>query len=196
VSAARRDTEQAFLDAAERLLVKHGYAEITTRKLAEEAGANHGLVHYYFGSMEELFVQVLERFTERITTRQRAMYTSDKPFLEKWRTAIGYIDQDLAAGYPKVWFELEAMAWNHPHFRPRLIRVHEEWQRLLSEAIAGAMDDYGLDRRRFPVEGMTALVQTFNLGVLAERLIGYGEHHGALFRMIDRWLQAMEDERA
>ena len=38
------------------------------------AGVNHGLVHYYFGSMEELFLQVLERFTERLIARQRAMY--------------------------------------------------------------------------------------------------------------------------
>ncbi len=195
ISAARRDTEQAFLDAAERLLITHGYAEITTRKLAEEARANHGLVHYYFGSMEELFVQVLERFTERITTRQRAMYGSDMPFIEKWRTAIGYIDEDLAAGYPKIWFELEAIAWNRPEFRERLSRLHDDWHELLADAVGGAMREYGIDRRRFPVEAMTALVQTFNFGVLAERLIGYRNHHDALLRMVDRWLQSLEDAK-
>ncbi len=39
---------------------------ITTRRLAEEAGVNHGLVHYYFGSNEGLLVRALERFTERL----------------------------------------------------------------------------------------------------------------------------------
>ena len=139
-------------------------------------------------------MQVLERFTERITTRQRAMYSSDVPFIEKWRTAIGYIDQDLAAGFPKIWFELEAIAWNHPEFRPRLARMHDEWHQLLADAVGEAMKEYGIDRRRFPVEAMTALVQTFNLGVLAERLIGYGSHHDALFRMINRWLQSLADD--
>ena len=43
---------------------------ITTRKLALEAGANHGLVHYYFGSMEELLIRVFERFTDRILVRR------------------------------------------------------------------------------------------------------------------------------
>ncbi len=176
-------------------MIHHGYADITTRKLAEEAGANHGLVHYYFGSMEELLVRVLERFTERITTRQRAMYGSDAPFIEKWRTAVRYIDEDIAAGYPKVWLELEAMAWNRPEFRERLIRVHEEWTSVLSSAIERALEEYGINRRRFPAEAMTALVQTFNLGVLMERMIGVRAHHDALFEMIDRWLQSLEDDK-
>ena len=48
------------------MLVEVGYAGITTRALADKAGVNNGLVHYYFGSMEEVFVQVLERFTDRV----------------------------------------------------------------------------------------------------------------------------------
>ena len=41
------------------------------RKLAERAGVNHGLVHYYFGSMEDLLLRVVERFTEALIERQR-----------------------------------------------------------------------------------------------------------------------------
>src|SRR5918996_858018 len=88
------ETEQALLDAAERLLVEVGAAGITTRRVAEEAGANHGLVHYYFGSVEQLLVRVLERFTERLIERQRELYAADVPFLEKWRTAMAYPQQD------------------------------------------------------------------------------------------------------
>ncbi|HEX6817226.1 MAG TPA: helix-turn-helix domain-containing protein, partial [Ktedonobacterales bacterium] len=84
----RLATEERFLDAAERLLITDGYATISTRRLAEEAGANHGLVHYYFGSMEHLFVRVLERFTEQLIARQREMYAADVPFIEKWRQAM------------------------------------------------------------------------------------------------------------
>src|SRR5215470_15892893 len=90
----RTTTIEAFLDAAERLLVEVGYANITTRRLAEEANANHGLVHYYFGSMEQLFVRVLERFTDRLIERQRAMYAAHVPFIEKWRAAMAYLDED------------------------------------------------------------------------------------------------------
>jgi AcrR family transcriptional regulator len=85
-------SEQALLDAAERLLVEVGAAGFTTRKVAEEAGSNHGLVHYYFGSIEQLLVRVLERFTERLIERQRQMYAADVPFLDRWRTAMGYLE--------------------------------------------------------------------------------------------------------
>jgi len=88
--APRKATASALLDAAERLLIEVGYGGVSTRRLAEEAGANQGLVHYYFGSMDELFVQVLERFTERLVARQRQMYLAQGPFIEKWRTAWSF----------------------------------------------------------------------------------------------------------
>src|SRR5213592_1547223 len=93
--SVREANVTAFLDAAERLLVREGAAGISTRQLAREAGQNHGLVHYYFGSVDELLLQTLERFTGRVLDRQRAMYGTDAPFAEKWRTAVRYIDDDL-----------------------------------------------------------------------------------------------------
>src|ERR671910_1769971 len=88
-TTARAAAEEALLDAAERLLVDVGHAGITTRRLAEEAGVNNGLVHYYFGSIENILVRTLERFTDRLIARQREMYAApDVPFIEKWRTAI------------------------------------------------------------------------------------------------------------
>src|SRR5688572_6447705 len=139
-TAARSETEQRFLDAAERLLVEIGYARITTRKLAEEAGANLGLVHYYFGTMEELFVQVLERFTDALITRQRAMYASPAPYIEKWREAMRYLDEDRP--YQKIWWELQAMAWNRPEFQARVVRVHDAWREAMRAAVVGAITRY------------------------------------------------------
>jgi AcrR family transcriptional regulator len=195
-SPARNETEESFLDAAERLLVSAGYAGVSARRLAEEAGANHGLVHYYFGSMEELFLRVLERFTGRLIERQRAMYAADVPFLEKWRAAMGYLEEDLEAGYPKVWFELQAMAWNRPEMRERVVRVNAEWRAVLTEALSRAADEYGLDPLRFPVAAVVSLVVTFNEGMMLERLSGVSEGHGELLRAIDDWLQELETEKA
>ena len=133
--STRAETEDAFLDAAERLLIGVGYSGISTRRLAEEAGANHGLVHYYFGSMENVFVRVLERFTERLVARQRAMYArSDISGAEKWRTAMGFLESDLAAGYPKIWLELQALGWNRPDIAERVAEVNREWRDVLTDA--------------------------------------------------------------
>jgi AcrR family transcriptional regulator len=192
LAANRSDTKDAFLDAAERLLIEVGYSGISTRRLAEEAGANHGLVHYYFGSMEELYVQVLQRFTDRLILRQRAMYESDAPFAEKWRTAMRFLEDDLAAGYPKIWLELQALAWNRPDLRERVARVNGEWRGVLTAALEDAMKEYGLDRRRLPLEGLVSLVITFNEGMMLERLTGVSEGHEELLAMIDGWLTSLE----
>jgi AcrR family transcriptional regulator len=178
------ETEQALLDAAERLLVDAGAQAITTRRVAEEAGVNHGLVHYYFGSVEQLLVRVLERFTERLVERQRQMYAADVPFLEKWRQAMSYLDEDRP--YQKIWFELQAIAWNRPELQERLARVHEEWRQVLTEAFAPVRDDLGLD---IPLDALVSLVYTFNEGIMLDRLSGVEAGHQELLDWIDRWLE-------
>jgi TetR/AcrR family transcriptional regulator len=188
----RSATAEAFLDAAERLLVEVGYAGITTRRVAAEAAANQGLVHYYFGSMDELFVQVLERFTERLVARQREMYATDAPFIEKWRSAWRFQQEDLESGYSKIWMELQALSWSRPDLRPRIARVNSEWRAVLRDAYAQAAKEYGLDDDEFPVEALVAMTMTFGQGYAAERLEGIDEGHAELLGWIDRWLERLE----
>jgi AcrR family transcriptional regulator len=181
-------SEQALLDAAERLLVEAGAAGITTRRVAEEAGSNHGLVHYYFGSIEQLLVRVLDRFTERLIERQRQMYGADVPFLERWRTAMRYLDEDRA--YQKIWFELQSLSWNRPELRAHLAQVHGEWRQVLMEAFAPVRDRLGIE---MPLEALVTLVYTFNEGIMLERLCGIETGHDELLEWIERWLRQREE---
>ena len=185
IASRRQSAEDALLDAAERLLVEIGYAGITTRSLAKEAGVNHGLVHYYFGSMENVLVRVLERFTERLITRQRAMYAADVPFVEKWREAMRYLDEDFASGYHKVWYELQALAWNRPDLRERIARVTAEWRTVLAEAFELARQEHRIE---LPLDALVALVATFNQGIILERLSGIAAGHDELREWIDGFL--------
>jgi TetR/AcrR family transcriptional regulator len=182
----RVSADEALLDAAERLLVEVGYAKVTTRRVAAEAGLNHGLVHYYFGSVENLLVRVLERFTERLTARQRAMYADpDVPFLEKWRQAMRYlVGEDVE--YEKIWLELQALAWNRPELRERVARVDDEWRAVLTEAFAQPRERYGIE---MPLEALVSLVITFNEGVMLERAQGITAGHEELLAWIDGWLE-------
>ena len=183
---ARLAAEEALLDAAERLLVDIGYARITTRRLAEAAGVNHGLVHYYFGSNENLMVQALERFTERLIARQRELYAADMPFVEKWRTAMRYlVSEDVT--YEKVWLELQALGWNNPDVRERLARVNAEWRAVLSEAFEEPHRQLGIG---IPLEALVSLVITFNVGIMVERLGGIETGHDRLLEWIDGWLSS------
>jgi AcrR family transcriptional regulator len=188
--SSRARAVEAFLDAAERLLVSVGHAGITTRRLAREAGLNQGLVHYYFGSLDELLLQALERFTSRLIERQRAMYAADAPFVEKWRRAMEYLEEDLAAGYPKIWLELQALGWNHPEVRERVARVNAEWRAVLTEAFRTAAREYGLVLGSDRLDALVSLVMTFNQGMELERLSGISQGHDQLLAVIDEWLRS------
>jgi AcrR family transcriptional regulator len=183
-TAARSAAEEALLDGAERLLVEQGHAGITTRRLAEAAGVNHGLVHYYFGSNENLLARALERFTERLIERQRALYAADLPFLEKWRTAMRHLIADDAT-YEKIWMELQALAWNEPELRTRLADVNAQWRAVLTEAFAEPHRALGI---AMPLDALVSLVITFNLGIMVERLGGIDAGHDELLAWIDGYL--------
>jgi len=186
----RPKPEEALLDAAERLLVEVGYAGITTRRLAAEAGVNHGLVHYYYGSLENLLVQVLERFTARMIERQRAIYAAEMPFIEKWRTAMRSLVAD--SDYQKVWWELQALAWNRPELREHVAHVDDEWRAVLTQAFEEPHERYGLE---LPLEALVSLVITFNAGVILERLAGITTGHQELLEWIDGWIERQEKEQ-
>jgi AcrR family transcriptional regulator len=188
-ASPRRAAEENLLDAAERLLVEVGHAGITTRRLAAEAGVNHGLVHYYFGSVENVLARVLERFTDRLIARQHAMYSADTPFIDKWRTAIRYLEADRQ--YQKVWFELQALAWNRPELQETVARVRGEWRDVLLDAFSEPLERYNIP---MPLDVLVTLVVTFNEGIILERLAGITTGHAQLLDWIDGWLEQEEKE--
>ena len=69
MSAAKRlgreGAIEALLDAAEDLFVAHGPAAVSLRDVARRAGVNHGLIHHYIGSRDDLLHAVFSRATER-----------------------------------------------------------------------------------------------------------------------------------
>ena len=188
---ASTDPRTALLDAAERLLIDEGREAMTTRRIARAANVNHGLVHYYYGALDRLVLAVFERFTARLIARQRDMYARDVPFIDKWRTAMGYMEVDLASGYPKVWAELQAIAFNHAELRSGFERVTGEWRKVLTEAFTQAADEYGLAGEL--VEPFVTLVMTFTIGMFNERLVGIDDGHAALLRWFDETLASLAD---
>jgi AcrR family transcriptional regulator len=188
--ATKPDIRTTFLDAAERLLIEEGRKGISTRRLAREAGLNHGLVHYYFGSVENLMLAVFERFTERLAERQRAMYAADVPFIEKWQKAMAFMDEDLASGYPKIWAELQAAAMNDPELARRFREVHATWRSVLTEAFTAAAHEYGVSDAKVPA--LVTLVMTFTMGMFNERLVGVDTGHDELLAWFEGAIRGME----
>jgi TetR/AcrR family transcriptional regulator len=193
VSDARQQATTTLLDAAERLLFEVGYAGVTTRRVAEEAGVKHGLVHYYFGSMEELLTQTLERLANRLARALEEHYANpDLPFAEKWRiVSQNWIEQPVSR-FPKILLELTAMSWNHPELRQRISAVYARYRAIFERYFAEAMREYGLDESQFPLKVVAAAAGTFQLGIIVEGLSQFHEGHQELVTWVQSWLDSLE----
>jgi len=192
-----RDSRTALLDAAEQELIDHGHAAITVRSVAAEAGVNHGSVRYYFRTLDHLLLEAFDRFSHELFERQRVLYAEARPFSEKWRSAMGYIEiEDRKSGYSKLWLEMQAMAWNRPDLQVRLQDINRQWRIILTNAFTDAMENYGIDTDQFPVDAVVSLVLTFNLGLQIEAVGGTTDGHEALLAMIDGILVALESNTA
>jgi hypothetical protein len=144
--------------------------------------------------MQDLLLQVVERFTDGLVERQRAMYAADVPFIDKWRQAMRFLDEDADSGYQKIWFELQALGWNDPAVRERLQGVHQRWVDVLMPAFEEGLRQLGVDAELYPTRAVVSLVVTFNEGVMIERLAGVDSGHRELLGMIDRMLERLEKE--
>ena len=193
VSDARQQATTTLLDAAERLLFEVGYAGVTTRRVAEEAGVKHGLVHYYFGSMEELLTRTLERLAQRLAGALEEHYANpDLPFAEKWRIVSQNWIEQPASRFPKILLELTAMSWNHPELRQRISAVYKRFRVIFERYFAEAMREYDLDESRFPLKVVAAAAGTFQLGIIVEGLSEFHEGHQELVSWVQSWLDSLE----
>ena len=193
ISDARQQATVALMDAAEGLLYEVGYAGVTTRAVAEAAGVNHGLVHYYFGSMEELLTQTLERFVEQLALALETLYADPNlSFAEKWRLGSQFWVDEPTSRFPKILLELLAMGWNMPALRARLTEVHAQFRAIFEHHFGQALRDYDLDESQFPLKVIVAAVTSFQLGLIVEGLSGVDEGHQELLDWIQHWIDALE----
>lgn len=77
------DTEQRILDAAHLVFLRRGTAGARMQEIADEAGVNKALLHYYFRSKERLAAAVFERVARRLFGPLLAILGSDASIEEK-----------------------------------------------------------------------------------------------------------------
>jgi len=196
ISEQRQKVTARLMDAAERLLYDVGYAGVTTRAVAEEAGVKHGLVHYYFGSMDELLTQTLERFVDQLAEALEALYEDPGlSFADKWRLGSQFWVDEPASRFPKILLELLAMGWNMRSLQPRLTQVHARFRAIFERHFGQALRDYGLDETEFPLKVIVAAVTSFQLGLIVEGLSDVHEGHQELLDWIQRWIDGLEENR-
>jgi AcrR family transcriptional regulator len=133
------ETKAKILDAAFRRLIHEGYAALSVREIARDAGVNHALINYHFRTKDQLVIAVLEAANRRLLERQQRMYRSDASFAEKWAQARRFYDEDLASGFVRLQAELFAASFSNPGLREKFVPQVMEWKKLVIEGVRDAL---------------------------------------------------------
>lgn len=173
----REGTRLRILEAARRCLVEEGYAHLSTRRISTEAGVNHALIHYYFGTKDELVVAVLDEDNRRLLARQSAMYETPGGFAEKWAQACAFYEDDLASGFVRLQAELWAASFSNPALRGVMLPRILAWRQVVRTAALAAVEHYELELPVSP-EAIADWIATYWAGMEFEMLLGIAEEDG------------------
>ena len=93
-------TEQRILDAAHAVFVRRGTAGARMQEIADEAGVNKALLHYYFRNKDRLAQAVFQRVAASVFGRIAQVLMSDAELEDKVRGIIAvYLDQFARTPY-------------------------------------------------------------------------------------------------
>lgn len=114
-SAKKLETSTSLLEAAKKVLRRNGYAGLSTRDVAAEAGVPLSQIHYHFGSKQGMVLALFEHLNAQLLDRQNALVGDTALSLsEQWDRACDYLDDDIDSGYVRVLQELIAASWADP----------------------------------------------------------------------------------
>lgn len=99
MGAEELQTEKLIKEKAKILFFQKGFLNATTQEIADEAGVNRALIHYYFRSREQMLDMLLDETMQEKKDRVRKILTSDRPFREKIAQYINMI-VDRGLKYP------------------------------------------------------------------------------------------------
>lgn len=167
-----RDTPEAILAAARVRLLADGYAGLSTRKVAQEAGVSLSQLHYHFGSKGGMVLALLEEEDRRRLARQTVMYAQPRPLWKRWEQACDYLEDDIESGYVRVLQEMIAAAWSTPEIAVKARAILKGWYLLLKEVAEEASAKLG-GLGPFEPEEVASLVACAFLGAEALLLIGH-----------------------
>jgi len=193
------ETKAKILDAAFRRLAREGYAALSMREIARDAGVNHALINYHFRTKDQLVIAVLDEANRQLLARQEGLYRGPGGFAEKWAQARRFYKGDLASGFVRVQAELWAASFSNPGLREKFLPRILAWKRVVLEGVREALAMLKACGVKLPpyftAEVIACWISEFWLGMEFADLLGTSEdqvQHRAALDAIERLLGQLD----
>ena len=183
-SGRESTTRRALIRATAQVMLEEGYAAATSRRVAAQAGVKPALVHYYFPSMDDLFVAVLQAGAETNLSTQQEAFAEDSPLHALW-------ELNSAQG-AALWMEFMALANHRKAIRSEIAGYADRFRDLEESAMAAALRAHGVDTDEFPPVVMSMIVASLARILVLEQGLGISRGHTQAQDFVQRYLDRFE----
>lgn len=177
-------TRTAILDAAEILMQEEGYAAVTSRRLGAKAEVRPQLVHYYFATMDDLFLAVLRRRAERGLELATQTLETDRPLRVLW-------EQSRNLGGAAMHLEFLALANHRKVIRTEMARYGERLRQIQEDALVRYFRQRGIEPQ-IPPGAVTMLMASVGLLLVVESTLGMSHAHLETEALVEDALRRFE----
>ncbi len=189
IGAPDAKNRAVLLDAAEQLMLEEGYAAVTSRRVAERAALKPQLVHYYFRTMDELFLAAFRRRAEQGLEVQAKVLQAPQPLWALWRFST-----DPAA--TAITMEFIALANHRKALKAEIALLRRAFSR---GATQSADDDArrvtaDLDPVKFPPLVWSVLMTSVSRVLVIEQALDMSAGHGETVEIVESYLRHIEGD--
>ena len=189
IGAETSKTRVVLLDAAEKLMLEEGYAAVTSRRVAAAAGLKPQLVHYYFRTMDDLFLALFRRRAEQGLERQARAFESEQPLWAVWELSRDPRGNALT-------MEFTALANHRKEIRAELAASAERYRCELREGLATVFERYGVRAEELPPLVCTILLTSLSrVLVIEHETLGMTTGHAETLGFVEGLLRRLEGDR-
>jgi AcrR family transcriptional regulator len=178
----------ALLDAAEVVMLDEGYAAVSTRHIAAKAGTDKALVHYYFATMDELFIALFRRNAERGAERFRLALASPKPLWAVW-------DALREPSTTALMTEFIALANHRKAVKSVMVDNSRGFRNTQLKRLSGVLESYGLDPEEWPPAATIVLLSAISRYLRTDEAFGVEVGHDETIDLVERHITALEGPR-
>jgi AcrR family transcriptional regulator len=183
------ETRTALLDATEQLMLDSGYAAVSSRRVAAVAGVRPALVHYYFRTMDDLFLAAFRRRAEQALVHQERALHSPQPLWALWE-----VSRDPRGTVLTI--EFSALANHRPAIRTEIVAVAERVRAQQVEVLTEVLASHRVTVDECPPIVAAVLIAGISLLLALEQgSLGMSSGHAETITYVEEYLRRLEGER-
>ena len=168
-------------------MLEEGYAAVSSRRIASRAGLPNA-IHYYFETMDDLFIELFRRGATRSLARQEEVLASPQPLWAFWDLLLDRSNGDLNT-------EFIALANHRKAIRSEIAESSRTFRRAQLAALAGVIETSKSADASSSPEAIVLLLSAVSRFLITENAFDLDIGHAEVIEFVERCIREIEGDR-